>query len=115
MGTRVVSVRNRTNKDYEFMYDGQVYIVPALSEEVLVDHVAAHGIRKSVIKYYPSTNETVRALVLADSPDAKYDIDGREIGSELIERDPADGDVIVKKFSNPDLRGSRISSSLDGE
>ena len=48
------------------------------------------------------------------SEEAKYELDGRAEGSELIERDNP-GDVVLKKFSNPDMRGSRVTSSLDGE
>ncbi len=115
MGTRVVRVKNRTNKPYEFMHDGQVYQIGPFEEEMLVDNVAAHGIRKSIISFNPATGQSVRALVMADSPEAAFEIDGRAEGSELLERDPEDGEVTKKVFSNPDMRGSRVSSSLDGE
>ena len=115
MGTRVVTVKNRTNKAYEFTFDGQVYIVPPLDTESMLAEVAAHGIRKSIISFNLATGQSVRALVMADSPEAAYEIDARTKGSELIERDPADGEVETKTFSNPDMRGGRVSSSLDGE
>lgn len=114
MAGQVTAVKNRTNKPFEFMYDGQVYIIPPFETETLITAAAVHGIRKSIISYNPTTGVSVRALVNAASEEAKYELDGRAEGSELIERDNP-GDVVLKKFSNPDMRGSRVTSSLDGE
>lgn len=114
MAGQVMAVKNRTNKAFEFMFDGQVYKVEPFETETMITAAAVHGMRKSIISYNPSTGTSVRALVPADSEEAKYELDGRKEGSELIERDDPD-EVILKKFANPDMRGSRVTSSLDGE
>lgn len=114
MAGQVTAVKNRTNKPFEFMYDGMVFVIPPFETETLLTAAAVHGIKKSIISYNPETGTSVRALVRADSEEAKYELDARVEGSELIEREnPAD--VVLKKFSNPDMRGSRVTSSLDGE
>lgn len=115
MSYAVETVKNRTTANFEFTFDGQVYVIPAESEVVLLKAASEHGRRKSLISYDPITGARVRALVLADSPEAEEIIEGREPGSELLQRDPADGKVIRKTFANPDARTVRISSSLDGE
>jgi len=114
MGTQITIVKNRTNKPFEFMYDGQVYIVPANGESGMLAEVAAHGMNQSVISYNPDTGAYIRALCKADAPEAEDEIEPRVLGSELIERQPGEK-VEIKTFSNPDLRGARISSPLKGE
>lgn len=115
MGTAVERIKNRTNQDFEFTFDGQVHIVPAETEVLLLKEVAAHGRRKSIISFDVITGQVIRALVLADSPEAEEIIAARVPGSELMKRDPADGKVVKKTFANPDARTTRVSSSLDGE
>lgn len=114
MGTSVLRVKNRTTAPYEFWFDGQVYQVASEEEVVMLQAAAEHGMRKSVISYNPNIGTAIRALVLADSPEAEEIIEGRKVGSELIERDPADGKFEKKTFANPDMRGARITSALDG-
>ena len=112
MGNQITVVKNRTNKPFEFTYDGQVHIVPANGEVGMLAECASHGIRKSVISYNPVTGLAVKALCRADSPDANEEIAPRVKGSELIERQP-DEQVQTKTFANPDLRGARVSSPLE--
>lgn len=112
MGNQISIVKNRTSKNVEFTYSGQVFIVPAREEVAMLAEVAAHGIRKSTISYNIANGTAVKALCLADSPDADAEIEPRVPGSELIERDE-DEEVELKTFSNPDMRGARITSPLE--
>jgi hypothetical protein len=117
MGYSITQVKNRTNKDYEFNFDGQIHQVPAGETVAFVTEAALHGIRKSVISYNHITNTSIRALVKADSPEADEMVDARKPGSELIDRtdDPEAAKFKVQPFKNIIKNEQAISSSLDGE
>lgn len=115
MGMSVLLVKNRSDKDFEFMCDGQVYKMPAGKSVPLVSHVAMHGIRKSIITLNPMTGESVKALVLDGSLEADEEVEGRVPGSELISRDPLDGATKTIRFANSDLPKGRVMSPLEEE
>lgn len=111
MGSAILHVKNRTDKDFEFTCDGQVHIVPAKGVVALADYIAHHGINKSVVSWDPATNESVRALCLADSEEADEEIQAKRPEDELILRE-ADDEARPIKFKNPDAPRARISSAL---
>lgn len=112
MANQVETVKNRTAKKFEFTFDGQVYVIPPFGEVALVSAAAYHGIRKSNISYNLVTGTTIKALCLASAPEADEEVEPRVPGSELIERQP-DDEVELQTFSNPDMRGARVTSPLE--
>lgn len=114
MGVSVVPVKNRSDRDVEFMCDGQVYIVPAGETVHLVEAVAKHGMRKSVVTLDPETGAVVKALVLATSEAADEEIAGRVPGSELIDRGK-DSKFKKIQFANAELPKGRVMSPLEDE
>ena len=110
-------VKNRTNRDVEFTFDGQVHVIKAKEVVPMVHEAAVHGIRKSVISFNPITMQAVRALCNNESADADIDIEPRVPGSEIIDRSdmgPDDKKVEIKKFVAPNPKAASITSPLAG-
>jgi hypothetical protein len=110
---KISLVKNRSNRVYEFTFEGIVHKIPAGETLAMPADAAAHGIRKSYVSMGDEGGMN-RVLCLADSPDAEEVIEAREAGSELWARDPSEGEVKTIKFANPELSKGRVSSALDG-
>lgn len=113
MGTAVMRVKNRTNKLHEFVFDGQVYQIPANDTVMMLADAAKHGIKKSIISFNPITNLAVRALCEASADEADEEVEARDPEKEVIDREGQEGETKTIKFSNPDLRRSRVTSALE--
>lgn len=108
----ILVVKNRTEKEFEFMCNGQVHVIPAGAEVPLPSDIAQFGINKSTISFNPITGRAIRALALAGTPEAEEEIEARKPDSEVLDRSDEDGETKTIKFANPDISRTRISSPL---
>lgn len=98
MNYNVVRVKNVTNKDFEFRFNGQVFQCPAGKFVNFPEDAARHGVKKSICRIDPYTGKGERRLVIEGEGDTDVEIEGKNDDDELIDRE-AMGDTKATKVN----------------
>jgi hypothetical protein len=95
----IVRVKNRTNQNLEFLYDGQVYKFPASKTVPVVRTAADHAVRKSMALWDPETGQCVYRLGIV----GEHDVSPLEMEvtskTELLDRSLIEGSKDAKQVN----------------
>lgn len=87
MNRHVVTLVNRTDKTFHFMYDGIQYSVPAAGELDVTEDVANHARKKSIMKYDLETGKATYQVGVKGQDDVSFLGRGKQNDDELIDRE----------------------------
>lgn len=86
MNRKVVTLVNRTDKDFHFMFDGVQYKVPAQDELDVTEEVANHARKKSIMSYNLETGKALYQIGIKGTHDITFMGIGKTSDDELIDR-----------------------------
>jgi hypothetical protein len=112
MNRNVVTLVNRTNKDFKFQFDGVGYIVPAEDELDVTEEVANHGRKKSIMSYDLETGKAQYQIGIKGVNDISNIGRGKESTDELINRE---SDITPGKAVKINVRGGQVAPSRDAD
>jgi len=87
MNRHVMTLVNRTNKDFEFTFDGVGYTVPGSDTLEVTEDAAMHGYIKSMMNYNLQNGQVQYQVGIEGRHDTSFIGDGKSHSAELIDRD----------------------------
>jgi hypothetical protein len=111
MNRKVVTLVNRTDKDFHFMYDGIQYKVPAQEELDATEDVANHARKKSIMSYDLESGRALYQIGIKGVHDIGFMGAGKTNEDELINRETD----IQGKAVKINVRGGRVAPSRDAD
>jgi hypothetical protein len=110
MNRHVVTLVNRTDRDFAFTFDGVGYIVPASEELDVTEEVGNHARKKSIKSYDLETGRADYQVGIKGIHNTSFMGKGKLAEEELINRETdLDGD----KAKVVNVRGGKVAPGRD--
>ena len=109
MNRNVVTLVNRTSKAFNFTFGGVSYTVPADDEISVLEDVANHARKKSIMSYDLETGRALYQVGIAGTHDVSKIGAGKESTDELIDRNTD----IMGKPTKINVRGGQVAPSRE--
>ena len=110
MNRNVVELINRTDKDFNFIFDGVHYRVPKSGTLDVTEDCARHARKKSIMAYDLETGQAKYQVGIEGVHDTSSIGRGKEAEDELIDRTTdEDGD----KAAKVNVRGGKVQASRE--
>lgn len=105
MNTNIVQVKNISDKDFEWRFNGKVYAVKAGETAPILEDAARHGKRKSTQRWNPNDNSyEQRLIIVTEESEPEEPIKAAGPDDEFLDRESMGEEGAVEKvsFANPD-------------
>ena len=109
MNRHVVTLTNRTDKDFQFMFDGIQYKVKANDELDVTEEVAHHARKKSIMAYDLETGRAQYQVGIKGIHDVSSIGAGKHEEDELIDR----ATDVQGKPEKINVRGGQVKPSRE--
>lgn len=117
MSQRVVTLVNRTDKDFHFTHNGIQYMVKANDDLNVTEDVAYHARKKSIMKYDLETGKAEYQVGIKGVHETGSIGAGKEADAELIDRDtdPAGTPTTINVRGGNAITSDRDALAGEGE